>query len=91
MNLKLILICVKKNLTKAFNAIFTRGINIANKESMNLVFKQLNEYHKCIAADKRYKIKIEMYTSDSCFFVYKNKRYFAQFSNNQYSWIIKEF
>lgn len=47
----------KENLTEAFNAIFTRGINIANKESMNLVFKQLNEYHKCIAADKRYKIK----------------------------------
>lgn len=50
---------------------------------MNLVFKQLNEYHKCIAADKRYKIKIEMYTSDSCLFVYKNKRYFAEFSYTQ--------
>lgn len=32
--------CEKENLTEAFNAIFTRGINIANKESMNLVFKQ---------------------------------------------------
>lgn len=80
----------KENLTEAFNDIFTRGINIANKESMNLVFKQLNEYHKCIAADKRYKIKIEMYTSDSCLFVYKNKRYFAEFSYTQYSWIIKK-
>lgn len=80
----------KENLTEAFNAIFTRGINITNKESMNLVFKQLNEYHKYIAADKRYKIKIEMYISDSCLFVYKNKRYFAEFSYTQYSWIIKK-
>jgi hypothetical protein len=34
----------KENLTEAFNAIFTRVVNIANKESMDLVFKQLNEY-----------------------------------------------
>lgn len=82
--------CEKENLTEAFNVIFPRGINITDKENVPNMFKQLDNYHKCIAADKRYKIKAYMYTCDTCLFVYKNKQYFTEYLYTQHTWMVRE-
>lgn len=83
--------CEKENLIESFNVIFPRGINITDKESTFNIFKQLNNYHKGIAADRRYKIKPSMHTCDTCLFIYKNKQYFAEYLNTMRTWIIKEY
>lgn len=81
--------CEKENLTEAFNVIFPRGINIIDKENSSNMFKQLNNYHKYITADKRYKIKPYIYTCDTCLFVYKNKQYFIEYLDTKHTWMIR--
>ena len=81
--------CEKENLTEAFNVIFPRGINIIDKENSSNMFKQLNNYHKYITADKSYKIKPYIYTCDTCLFVYKNKQFFIEYLDTKHTWMIR--